>query len=424
MAESTENRPKVTPSIWDRESTRTMMIRHLEAPPKKETPWLPYRFRYRARALFYGRLGLLLIMSMVLLIPTWQKHLNVDKRLLVYWLILMSFYTFLSYQMITRHKLGKIITFFTLIFDLVFMTYIISMSGGIKSPLMTVQLTFTLLFALLFPKPVAILPPLMILPIIAKIDQFYPGREALMYDIFLLIWYSAFNCIIVYVVVYMNQTENRQNQKIMNLHKELKDKALVEERNRIAGEIHDGLGASLSSLIIQLEYLSHMTKDEDLLKEIQELKENAEAGMEELRRSVTMMRPNFNLISAVEEYCNLFEQRTRILIDFSVLGDSYIPAGNVSICIFRILQESLTNINKHAETRAAQVALTFRPQSIKLVVKDKGKGFILNDDSCTRFGIINMSDRAKKFGGDLKINSKDGVGTSVTLNLPTGRSIQ
>ena len=103
----------------------------------------------------------------------------------------------------------------------------------------------------------------------------------------------------------------------MELQGDLKELAVVEERNRLAREIHDGLGASLSSLIIQSRVPpAQLAKDEAVLKEIGELKASAEESIEELRRNLRMMREDFELAAGLEDYVKTFRDRTQLQVRF------------------------------------------------------------------------------------------------------------
>jgi hypothetical protein len=97
-----------------------------------------------------------------------------------------------------------------------------------------------------------------------------------------LIWYLGLNFIVIYVLVYLNEREVTAHREVVELQGDLKELA-VEERDRLAREIHDGLGASLSSLIIQSEYVAQLTKDDAVKKEVADLKQSAEEAIEELR---------------------------------------------------------------------------------------------------------------------------------------------
>jgi len=248
------------------------------------------RFVTRARTLFYARLAFLAIGLGVLAIPRWSGAFGIHSLWAFAVYFVMVGYSVANFLVLDRARLSRVVTFVTLCLDLVVMVYMITASGGLRSPLLATQLMFTTLFVILFPKPLAILPPLLTLPIVAKIDQLVYMQDPAVLDLFVLIWYSAINFIIVYVMVYLNEREQAQHHAVVALQGGLRDLAVLEERTRIAREIHDGLGASLSSLIIEAEYLQTLAKNavqddergSTLISEIGELKSVNEESIDEL----------------------------------------------------------------------------------------------------------------------------------------------
>jgi two-component system sensor histidine kinase DegS len=274
------------------------------------------------------------------------------------------------------------------------------------------------LFALLFPKPLAILPPLLALPVTARLDQLL-DRSPTAVEILTLLWYLALNFIVVYVLVYLNQREVAAHREVVELTSDLKDLAVVEERNRLAREIHDGLGANLSSLIIQAEYLTGLTKDTALLSEIGELKSSAEEAIEELRRSLRMMREDFDLAGGVEDYVKTFRDRTQLDVRFEKRGltSPHLPP-ETSLALFRVLQETLSNALKHAEAKQIEVQLHLSPDSVALSVKDDGRGFDATTPRPGHYGLTNLRERAMQIGAEVNIDSKPGEGAHITFSVP------
>ena len=388
------------------------------------------RFVTRARTLFYARLAFLGIGLGVLAIPRWSSAFGVRTLWAFAVYFVMVGYSIGAFLCLDRPKLARPITFLTLCLDLVVMVYMITASGGLHSPLLATQLMFTTLFVILFPKPLAILPPLLTLPIVAKIDQMVFQQDPAVLDLFVLIWYSAINFIVVYVMVYLNERDQTRHQEVVTLQQGLKDLAVVEERNRIAREIHDGLGASLSSLIIEAEYLQTLARKavregkdgEALIGEIVELKGVAEESIDELRRNISMMRDDFDLLPALEDYCHTFAGRARLEVRFQHRGRPPELPPSAQLTIFRVLQECLTNVARHAGTDAVEIDLTWARPALTLVVEDHGKGFETGGTLKGHYGLTNMAERAKKAGGHLDVASTPGEGTRVTLVLDVTRS--
>src|SRR5690606_14995963 len=144
------------------------------------------------------------------------------------------------------------------------------------------------------------------------------------------------------------------------LESELKKLAVVEERNRLARDIHDGLGAALSGLIIQSEYLLTLARGDEVVKrEVGELKVAAEEAIDEVRRALSMMRDEFELMPQLENACTVFTTRFRIPVDLDIGGDPPPLSDEQKLTLFRIMQECLTNTAKHAEAKQVNVKVRF-----------------------------------------------------------------
>ncbi len=336
----------------------------------------------------------------------------------------MIAYSVVCFLVVERGWVGKAVTFTTLCLDLLVLVYMIGYSGGLKSPVLPTQLVYTIFFALLFPNPLSILPPLLTLPVVAKIDTQIPGRVLALDDIFLLIWYSALNFIVVYVIVYLNEREESQHNEIVSLQEDLRHMAVVEERNRLSREIHDGLGASLSSLIIQSEYLHNLAEDPELKSEIEEIKDVAEESIDELRRSISMMRDDFDLVPSLEDYCQTFAQRIGFEVRFEVTGELPRLEGELQLTVFRVLQEALTNVRKHARAERVDVLLIYQDGKLRLVVTDDGRGFDFKGELQGHYGLGNMRERARHYGGEVEIVSSRDQGCRILFEIPISNGPQ
>ena len=381
------------------------------------TSWMQERFVARARALFYARMMFLTLGLLILAVPIWSRYFALTGPSAFAGYFAMLMYSIANYLVLENPRAGRIVTYITLCFDLTIMVYLIIRGGGLQSPLLATQLLFTTLFAILFPKPLAILPPLLALLITTRIDQLL-NRSPTAVEVLTLLWYLALNFIIIYVLVYLNEREVAAHREVTELQGDLKELAVVEERNRLAREIHDGLGASLSSLIIQSEYLISLAKDETLLKEIGELKATAEESIEELRRNLRMMREDFDLGVGLEDYVKTFRDRTQLDIRFERGGHGSKLAPEKQLALFRVLQECLSNAAKHAQPKAIDVKLHFGIQTVDLSVKDDGKGFETNGTKAGHYGLINMRERAMKVGGQVIIDSAPGKGSQISFSVP------
>ena len=198
-----------------------------------------------------------------------------------------------------------------------------------------------------------------------------------------------------------------------------------EERSRIAREIHDELGQALTALKMDLHWVARrLPGDEPALSE----KTIAMSGLidktvQSVKRISSELRPglldDFGLSAAIEWQVAQFGKRTGIQCDIISDPEDIVLAEDHSIAIFRILQETLTNIARHAEASRVNVILRENPGSVEMEVHDNGKGIgetqVLDPKS---FGIIGMRERAHVLGGDLNITGGSGQGTVVKVGIP------
>ncbi|XXF75047.1 sensor histidine kinase [Myxococcaceae bacterium GXIMD 01537] len=381
--------------------------------------WEQDRFVARARALFYTRMMFLTLGLLILAVPAWSNYFSLDGPLAFVGYFAMLLYSVANFLVIDHPKAGRWVTYVTLCMDLVIMVVMVvkPAGGGLQNPLLATQLLFTTLFAILYPKPLAILPPLLALPVTTRIDLLL-DRNIAAIDLLTLLWYSALNFIIVYVIVYLNEREAAAHREVVALQGDLKELAVVEERNRLAREIHDGLGASLSSMIIQSEYILGLAQDGPLREEITELKATAEESIEELRRNLRMMREDFELSQGLEDYAKTFGERTKLNVEFTRSGVTRNLPPDSQLALFRILQESLSNALKHAEAKLVRVRLEFAEERVHLLIQDDGKGFDSSRTPRGHYGLLNMRERAINLNGECAVDSTPGAGTRISFSLP------
>ncbi|MEL7371824.1 MAG: sensor histidine kinase, partial [Myxococcota bacterium] len=310
--------------------------------------------------------------------------------------------------------------------DLAALTSMVLPSGGLKSPLMAGHLMWTIFFVLLFPQRLAIVPPLLMLPllmlpIMARLDLLLQKGALVSDGVFLVVWYTTLSLIAAYVMLYLNGRDEARSDQLRVLSKSQELAIVTEERLRLSREIHDGLGAALSTLILQSEFIHRLARDPRLKAEIADLKTQAEEAIEELRRSLTMMRRDFDLHEALNEYCQRFAERHNVVCDMKVKGRVRRMPSEMQLGVFRLLQECLANIQKHAQANQTKVRLRYDGEMVGLTVTDDGVGF---DASKRRkaghYGLTNMQERVRKFRGTVEVQSALGEGTTVhaTLVIP------
>jgi signal transduction histidine kinase len=385
--------------------------------PSREDPDLTERFSDRARALFYARLAFLGIGLAVLAVPSWSSYLGTTSStaFIIYFAVIG--YSVANFLLIDHPRFGRPLTFLTLIFDLTALASMIMPSGGLKSPLMAAHVLFTIFLVLLFPRIWSMVPPLLMLPIVARLDLIFQEGAIVAQGLFLVVWYTTLALIAAYVLLYLSTRDEKRSRQLKMLSKAHEVAIITEERLRLAREIHDGLGGSLSTLIIQTEFIQRMAKDPHLKGEITDLKTQAEEAIEELRRSLTMMRRDFDLHKALEDYGMRFQERSRVWCSVKVRGRIRRLPSEMQLAVFRILQECLTNIQKHANAKNAEVRLKYDGDMVSLIVRDDGQGFDATSIKRGHYGLTNITERAKKFRGTIDVQSAPGDGTTIHVTL-------
>jgi signal transduction histidine kinase len=201
--------------------------------------------------------------------------------------------------------------------------------------------------------------------------------------------------------------------------------AQEEERKRIARELHDETGQLLTSLILGLKLVESSSDAEESRKGIAELRALTQQTFEEVRRLALQLRPsvldNLGLVPALEAFIKECAVKFGGDINLEVRGlDQRLP-GEVEITLYRVVQEALTNVSKHAEATHAQVLLERRGASILAIVEDNGKGFDperVLDSSRKSLGLLGIQERVSLLGGRFQLHSEPGKGTKIMVEVP------
>lgn len=202
------------------------------------------------------------------------------------------------------------------------------------------------------------------------------------------------------------------------------------ERGRIAREIHDEFAQQLTGLKMDLAWLEKRIGESEALATRSQLLEKTAAMHEQIkttiqtvRRIATELRPaildSLGLIAALEWQAKEFQERTGIPCDFQCSVDHITWQGERSTALFRIFQETLTNVARHAQARSVWASLTQVNDTIRLRVQDDGKG-ISDSQQVDRksLGLLGMKERAFLAGGRLRITGGPGTGTTVEVDIP------
>jgi signal transduction histidine kinase len=218
---------------------------------------------------------------------------------------------------------------------------------------------------------------------------------------------------------------NEKNEQLQLLSSYLQT-IREEERSHISREIHDELGQLLTGLKMDLAWLNKriLEKDPDSTVKITEMIEIVDETVKSVRKIATELRPgildDLGLIPAIEWQCTEFEKKSGMPCEFiNSVGDIKIDKP-VSTGVFRILQETFTNIARHAAASHVNVELFEQKGMYILTVKDNGIGFDNSIDAKVKtLGLMGMKERAIMLGGSLTIQSKQQAGTTISLKFPS-----
>jgi signal transduction histidine kinase len=231
---------------------------------------------------------------------------------------------------------------------------------------------------------------------------------------------------------------DKLHQQTERLHQQNLKLAITEERNRLAREIHDVLAQGLLAIVVQVEaaFLNRnnpATLEERLLK----IDELARYNLHEARRSVANLRPlpldGATLWEALERRVSEFEREQQISSSFTTSGDLQPMQAEVETAVYRIAQEALSNVARHAMAGQVEVILDYDEEEVCLTIHDNGKGFEPIPGLTTKagktlkgkgktFGLASMQERANQVGGLVTIQSKPGEGSRVRLIVPYAAS--
>ena len=203
-----------------------------------------------------------------------------------------------------------------------------------------------------------------------------------------------------------------------------------EERTNVAREIHDELGQALTSIKIELAALvaDLPSGTNPAVARAKAVMQVVDDTIQRVRRIATELRPgvldDLGLVAAVEWAAGEFQRRTGVKCDVSVPAEDDLPMDRErATALFRILQETLTNVARHASATHVRVRLTDYDHTVALEVRDNGRGI---DEARIRgrqsLGMLGMKERAVLLGGELVIESKPGSGTTVIVRIPGGGS--
>ena len=201
--------------------------------------------------------------------------------------------------------------------------------------------------------------------------------------------------------------------------------AREEERTRVAREIHDEFGQALTALKMDLVWIApRLPEDQaDLRDKTGLMLELVDTTIQMVQRIATELRPglldHLGLVAAIEWQAQEFAERTGMDCELQLSDEDIVLHRDLTTAIFRIFQEALTNVARHAEATRVRVELEDGPDEVVLVVLDDGKGITEGQVSDPKsLGLIGMRERVRAWGGDVVFRNVPGRGTAVTVRVP------
>jgi PAS domain S-box-containing protein len=215
---------------------------------------------------------------------------------------------------------------------------------------------------------------------------------------------------------------SEQRNAALRERKRAEEALILEERNRMAREIHDTLAQAFTGILVHMGTVSQLvtTKPEAVQTHINTVRGLARNGLIEARRSVAALRPRSledgNLWTALEQFVSTMQSSIETRLTCEIVGTPYILPPDTENNLLRIGQEAFTNAIKYSDANEIQIELVYETTSCCLRIKDNGRGFECNSKTFSRgFGLLGMTERAEHIGAQLSIESQLGQGTEVSV---------
>jgi signal transduction histidine kinase len=192
------------------------------------------------------------------------------------------------------------------------------------------------------------------------------------------------------------------------------------ERQRLARELHDETGQALTSILLGLKGIEDAKSPSDIAAATGQLRELVVTTLQDVRRLAVELRPkaldDFGLVPAIERLVETYREQTGIVVDLEPrLGDERLPS-EIETTLYRITQEALTNVVKHAHATRVSIVLNRRDGRVAAVIEDDGRGFA--DSGSEGLGLVGMRERIALVGGRLEVESSPGSGTTLSIEVP------
>src|SRR5215467_3651351 len=226
------------------------------------------------------------------------------------------------------------------------------------------------------------------------------------------------------VIAWVVLLGRRVREQMLIIRQKLRHSAVLEERNRIARELHDTLEQELAGITMQLDLAADCFEQAPQVAQhaLETARDMSRHSMIEARRSVWDLRcqllENGDLVTAISQIVEPLEAQERAKDEVKIQGCPVRLPGQVEMNLLRIAQEAVANALTHGRARRVDIELTYSPISIRLTVTDDGKGFAAAQNSPSgHFGLLDMRERAQSMGSQLKIESQPGCGARMVVEV-------
>jgi len=208
------------------------------------------------------------------------------------------------------------------------------------------------------------------------------------------------------------------------LEEQARRSTILEERNRVARDVHDTIAQGFTGIVLNLEAAEEASANltEEVRNRITRARDVARQNLEEMRRTVLKLSApstaKGDLAGAISEALNRARSSTKVQLDFSVCGAPRYVEATIEENLLRIAQQAMDNSLQHAQASRIRVELAFGKKEVRLAVRDNGRGFVSSNLPSRGIGIRGMGERAEELGGTCKLTSQAGKGTRVTVRIP------
>lgn len=216
---------------------------------------------------------------------------------------------------------------------------------------------------------------------------------------------------------------NQANQQLRENARQVERLAVVEERNRMAREMHDTVGHRLTVAAVQLEGAQRLIPNnpERAAQMVATVREQVREALNELRQTVARLREpleaDLELLPSIRRLAESFTGATGLVVHLKLPADIPQLSGPIHQALYRTIQEALTNIQRHAQASQAWLQLEVLDDRLVLSISDDGRGYP-ETETTTGFGLIGLRERAGLLGGSLNLSARNGGGALLILSLP------